>query len=250
MSASDEAAPPEITAGSGRPPRLEVPEPDGDATTVMVPGVRSAARAVLRPLLRAWLRLRVSGEEHVPDGPALLASTHASHADSVAIGCAVTRPVYFLGDVRLTRWPVLGPLLPKLGMVPVRRGQRDAGALQAVSALLGADQAVVVYPEGSRSRDGRIYRPRSGTSRLAASLRVPVVPVAVRGTYEVWPTGRRPRLRGGRVVVRIGPPMAPPADDPGDRRHFNERLHDHLVELSGAPRAESFAPVGGGEEAA
>lgn len=212
----------------------------------MVPGLHSTVRAVLKPLLSAWLRLTVEGEEHVPDGPVLLASTHASHADSVAIACAVTRPVYFLGDLRLLRWPLLGPWLPKLGMIPVRRGEGDETALRAVAELLEADQAVVVYPEGSRSRDGRIYRPRSGTSRIAAARGVLVVPIAVTGTYELWPSGGRPRLTGGRVGVRIGEPMEPPEDNPADRRSFNEELHDRLVTLSGAPRADEFAPVGGG----
>lgn len=230
-------------------PRLRVPADDGSSVTVTVPASDSVTRAVLKPLFSAWLRLSVEGEEHVPSGGVLLASTHASHADSLAIGCAVPRPVFFLGDLRLTRWPLLGPLLPKFGMVPVRRGEGDETALEAVAELLQSGQAVVVYPEGSRSRDGRIYRPRSGTSRLAAALEVPVVPVAVTGSYEFWPTGGRPRLTGGRVRVRIGRPMMPPEDQPADRRSFNERLHDHLVELSGAPRADEFAPVRGGGEA-
>lgn len=217
------------------------------ATEVMVPGVRSTARRVLRPLLRAWCGLTVHGHEHVPTaGPVLLASTHASHADSVAIGCALERPVFFLGDRRLTAWPLLGPVLPKLGMVPVDRGTADMSALEDLAALLATDAAVAVYPEGSRSRDGRVYRPRSGVSRLAARTGAPVVPLAVTGTYELWPTGTRPRLLGGDVEVRIGPPVDPPEDQPAARRDWNERLHATLVELSGAPRADEFAPVGGG----
>jgi len=118
-----------------------------------------------------------------------------------------------------------------------------------LASLLDAGHAVVVYPEGSRSRDGRVYRPRSGVSRLAAATEVPVVPAAVVGTYEVCPTGRRPRLRGGRVSIRFGPAIDPPASDtPAERRRFNRILHDALVELSGAERADAFAPVRGGEE--
>lgn len=225
--------------------RVDVPAPGGGTVSVTVPGMGSRLRAVLQPLLAGWLGLSVEGAEQVPGGPVLLASTHASHADSVAVGCAVPRPVYFLGDLRLTRWPLLGPLLPKLGMVPVRRGTADSTALEAVEALLEADQAVAVYPEGSRSRDGRIYRPRSGTSRVAAALQVSVVPLAVAGTAKLWPSERRPRLTRGRVTVQIGAPMDPPDDDPAERRAFNEQLHTRLVELSGAPRADEFAPVGG-----
>lgn len=219
-----------------------------DIQTV-VPGARSLARRVLRPLLRMWLRLRVDDEHHVPsEGGVLIAATHASHADSMALGAALKRPVHFLGDERLTHWPVLGPLLPRLGMVPVNRGQADVEALDALQALLHSGAAVVVYPEGARSRDGRVYRPRSGVARLAAATGVPVVPAAVVGTFEVWPTSARPRIRGGRVRIRFGPALSSPSDDPKSRRRFARTLHDELVALSGAPRAEEFAPVGGGSE--
>ncbi len=192
---------------------------------------------------------RCEDEHHVPlDGPVIIAATHASHADSMALGSALARPVFFLGDLRLTTWPVLGPWLPKLGMVPVRRGDRDTDALDHLTALLAGGQAVVVYPEGSRSRDGRVYRPRSGVARLAAATGVPVVPAAVAGSYDVWPSGARPRLRGGRVRIRFGPAIAPPQPTPAARRRFSEELHTALVDLSGAPRADEFSPVGGGVE--
>lgn len=212
-------------------------------------GARSVTRRVVRPLLHAWLRLRIEGAEFVPaDGPVLIASTHASHADSLALGAAAPRPVFFLGDRRLLAWPVLGRMLPRLGMVALRRGEADTRAMQVMAELLDAGHAVVVYPEGSRSRDGRVYRPRSGASRLAAATGVQVVPASVVGTYEVWPTGTRPRVRGGRVVIRFGPPIPAPVDTPADRRRFNRELHDVLVSLSGAERADTFAPVGGGED--
>jgi 1-acyl-sn-glycerol-3-phosphate acyltransferase len=227
----------------------DVPPGYDDPARVGTLGARSAARRVIRPLLRGWLRLRVEDAHHVPlDGPVLIASTHASHADSMALGAAAPRPVFFLGDRRLLAWPVLGRFLPRLGMVALRRGSGDTVAMRVLASLLDAGHAVVVYPEGSRSRDGRVYRPRSGVSRLAAATGVPVVPAAVVGTYEVWPTGKRPRLRGGRVKIRFGPAIDPPsADRPADRRRFNAILHDALVELSGAERADTFAPVRGGE---
>lgn len=231
---------------SGRDPaELEVLS----APSPMVPGARSLARRTLRPVLRTWLRLQVEGAHHVPDdGGVLLASTHQSHADSVAVGVAVTRPVHFLGDLRLTTWPVLGPLLPRLGMVPLRRGAADTAAMQVLTDLLDDGAAVAVYPEGSRSRDGRIHRLRSGVARLAASTGVPIVPTAVVGIFEVWPIGKRPRLRGGRVTVRFGPPLAPPADtSPRARRAFTDELHTALVELSGFEGADDFSPIGGGE---
>jgi 1-acyl-sn-glycerol-3-phosphate acyltransferase len=215
----------------------------------MVPGARSAVRLALRPLLGLWLRMRVEGADRIPaEGPLLIASTHQSHADSLALGVAVRRPVHFLGDLRLTRWPLLGPQLPKLGMVPLRRGEADAAALDVLRELLLDGACVAAYPEGSRSRDGRVHRLRSGVARLAADTGVPVVPAAVAGIYDVWPIGARPRLRGGRVTVRFGAPMAPPAPNPRSRRTFNDRLQRTLGELAGAHLADDYSPFGGGEQ--
>jgi 1-acyl-sn-glycerol-3-phosphate acyltransferase len=215
--------------------------------TAMVPGARSLVRRTLRPVLRTWLHLAVDGSHHVPDrGGVLLASTHQSHADSLAIGVAVERPVHFLGDLRLVQAPVLGPLLPRLGMVPLRRGGADAAALDVLTELADDGRAVAVYPEGSRSRDGRVHQLRSGVARVAARTGVPVVPTAVVGIFEVWPIGRRPRLRGGRVTVRFGAPLPPPASDtPKARRTFTLDLHDALVDLSGFGAGEGFSPAGG-----
>lgn len=213
----------------------------------MVPGARSVVRLTLRPLLRSWLRMRTDGVHHVPDdGGVLLASTHQSHADSLAVGVAVRRPVHFLGDLRLTAWPVLGPMLPRLGMVPLRRGDADGAALQVLADLLHDGSAVAVYPEGSRSRDGRVHQLRSGVARLAARTGVPVVPTAVVGIFAVWPIGQRPKVLGGPVTVRFGPPLDPPtADTPKARRVFTRELHDALVDLSGFGAADDFSPIGG-----
>lgn len=227
-------------AGDGDP----APGPD---VPPIVFGARSALRHALRPMLALWLRLRVEGVEHVPDdGPVLLASTHQSHADSLAIGVAVPRPVHFLGDARHLGMPVLGPHLPRLGMVPLQRGQADAGALDVIADLLGDEAAVTVYPEGSRSRDGRVHRLRSGLARLAAATGTPVVPTAVAGIYDVWPIGERPRLRGGRVTVRFGAPLEAPGDRPRERRAFTLDLQQRLAALAGVEAATDFSPIGGG----
>lgn len=208
---------------------------------------RTPARAVVR----AWLRLEVEGAAHVPAaGPLLLAATHESHADSLAVGAAVTQRLTFLGDGDLAAVPLLGPLLPRLGLHPVERGAGDEAVLTEVARLLVERWAsIVIYPEGSRSRDGRVHRPRSGVSRLAAATGAPVVPVGIDGTAAAWPVDAPPRLLGARragVRVRFGPPMRPPADTPGARRDWTTRLHDELVRLSGRPRDDAFAVVGGG----
>lgn len=210
-------------------------------------GSRSLLRYLLRPLLRGWLRLRVEGVEHVPaEGPVLIASTHRSHGDSVAIAAAVWRPVHILGDVKLTRWPVLGPQLPKLGMVPLRRGEADANALAGLDALLAGGACIAVYPEGSRSRDGDVHRLRSGVARLAADRQVPVVPATVCGTERRWPIGGRPKFTGGPVTVRFAPPVPPPQPTPRSRREFNMALQQTLAELAGVSAVDTFSTPHGG----
>ena len=221
-----------------------IPEAPEDG---LVPEVQERVADALRPVLRRWLDLRVEGQEHVPiAGAVLLASTHQSHADSLAIGTAVPRPTHFLGDRRLMSWPVIGRRLPRLGMVPLNRGEGDHAAMDVVVGLLARAACIVIYPEGSRSRDGRVHRLRSGLSRIAALTQVPVVPVAVAGIHDVWPIGSRPRLRGGRVTVRFAPQLAPPASTPAARRTFNLELQARLAELAGTSTAEDFSPIHGG----
>jgi len=222
--------------------------PDADAIDTLVPAVQERVANMLRPLLRRWLDLRVEGREHVPTaGAVLLAGTHQSHADSLAIGTAVPRPTHFVGDRRLMSWPVVGPWLPRMGMVPLNRGEGDAAAMGLLARLLEHSACVVIYPEGSRSRDGRVHRLRSGLARIAAATQVPVVPVAVAGIHSVWPIGSRPRIRGGEVTVRFGPQMAPPGPSPAERRSFNLDLQERLASLVGSTVAPDFSPIRGGE---
>lgn len=198
-------------------------------------------RAVARPAVAAWLGLEVEGVERVPpSGAAILAATHQSHADALALGVATLRPLTFLGSAHLGALPVVGRLLRRLGLVVVHRGEADAEALEVCFELLVDDAALVVFPEGGRSRDGRVYRPRSGVGRLAAAVGCPVVPVGILGTAELWPPERPPRLGVGGVRVRFGAPLDPPTPDPGSRRRFADELHDTLVELSDAPRADGL----------
>lgn len=199
-------------------------------------------RRVARPAVEAWLGLEVHGSDRVPrNGPVILAPHHRSHADVLAVGAASPRPVTFLGSEHLTRVPVVGRVLPRLGLVPVHRGEADSDAMGRCLVALDDGAALVIFPEGSRSRDGRVYRPRSGVARLAAATGAPVVPVGIAGTEHVWPVGEAPRPTRGAVRVAFGAPIPAPADTPGARRGFAEDLHDVLIELSGAPRADGLS---------
>ena len=171
-------------------------------------------RTVLAPVARVIYRPVIEGQENIPrTGPLLLASNHLSFIDSIVIPLAAPRRVVFLAKSEyftghgirgvLRRW-----LFTALGAVPVERGTLGAAqeALDAALEILKDGLAFGIYPEGTRSRDGRLYRGRTGVAWLALTAGCPVVPVALSGTQDIQPVGSRiPRIR--RVTVRFGEPL-------------------------------------------
>lgn len=191
-----------------------------------------------------FLRPVVEGAHHVPrHGRVILASNHLAFVDSVVIALVAPRRVHFLAKAEYfdhwrTRW-----FFEAVGSVPVRRGAHHAAqaALDAAREVLDADRAFGIYPEGTRSRDGRLHRGHTGVAWLALTTGAPVVPVALRGTAALEPVGRRvPRL--GRVAVRFGAPMRFPgrACVPGDRRAVTDKIMDAIGALSGQERATTY----------
>lgn len=170
-------------------------------------------KAVVSPLSRLVWRPTVEGAEHMPrHGPVIVASNHLSFVDSVVIPVCAPRHVRFLAKSDyFTGTGVSGTLTREwhkmIGSVPVER--RDTGAAQAaLDAALGVleeGDAFGIYPEGTRSRDGRLYRGRTGVAWLALRSGAPVVPVGLVGTEQIQPVGSNwPRVR--HVSVRFGTP--------------------------------------------
>lgn len=223
---------------------------DAPSVTVSKPGwVYFFGRAVLRPLFWVLFRTRRSGQENIPaDGPVLLASNHLSGWDTVLIPVASSRPVQFLSKQSLfTRTGALGAFLrwffTGIGGVPVHRSAgRDAqAALDAGSAILRAGSVFAVFPEGTRSRDGRLYKGRGGAAWMALDTGATVVPVGLIGTADM--KAFRWLVRGApRPEVRFGTPLdlsdlgglaAGPA-----RRVATERIMDAIADLTGQERAD------------
>jgi 1-acyl-sn-glycerol-3-phosphate acyltransferase len=194
--------------------------------------------------------IRTEGREQVPaHGPVILASNHLSFIDSVVIRFAAPRRVTFLAKAeyfagrglrgRLVRW-----FFTLAGSVPVARGQHRAAAaaLDAALAVLAADNVFGIYPEGTRSLDGRLYRGRTGVAWLALTSGAPVVPVALHGTERLQPVGRwLPRPH--RVTVRFGSPLhftGDPTSARARRAVTNEVMHA-IGELSGQEHADRYA---------
>ncbi len=166
------------------------------------------------PLLTVLGRPKVEGLEYVPEsGPAILASNHLAVADSFYLPLVVRRRITFLAKAeyftgsglkgRLARW-----FFTVAGQVPIDRTDADAaqGALNTAERLLNQGKLMGMYPEGTRSPDGRLYKGKTGLARLALLTGVPVIPVAMIGTDVVNPPGSK-MWRFGRVTVRFGKPM-------------------------------------------
>lgn len=201
--------------------------------------------AVVPPLLRAVWRPTVTGAENVPrTGGVLLASNHLSFADSIVIPSVSPRPVHFLAKSDyFTGTGIKGAAqrawFEGLGMLPVDRDDPQAalGSLEVALEVLNKGEAFGIYPEGTRSRDGRLYRGRTGVAHLALTAGVPVVPVGLRGTAELQPVGSSlPRL--AKVTVEFGQPIQVAGRFDGvplgkARRALTDEVMEAIAALSG-----------------
>jgi 1-acyl-sn-glycerol-3-phosphate acyltransferase len=168
----------------------------------------------LGPMLRVVFRPQVRGADNVPlEGPAILASNHLSYADWLFMPLTLSRRVTFVAKAEYFTTPGLKGWFQRLffsgaGQVPIDRSGASAaeGALSAAKRILGDGDLFGIYPEGTRSHDGKLYRGKTGVARLALETGVPVIPVAVVGTDVVAPPGKK-FGRLVRPVVRFGKPL-------------------------------------------
>ena len=166
-------------------------------------------RKLFTPLVKGYFRAHWSGIEHIPArGAVMLACNHLSNLDPVLLAAACPRQISYLAKIELFRIPVLGGLIRRYGTIPLRRSASDPEALRLAEQVLEQQQLLALFPEGTRSRDGRLKPFRFGAARLALKYQVPLVPAAIIGTDHAMPSGAKvPR----RVPVRIafGPPIDP-----------------------------------------
>lgn len=210
-------------------------------------------KVTLRPLLRLLFRPAVTGLRHIPrSGGAVLASNHLSMCDSLFLPAVTRRRVTFLAKQEYFIEPGLkgrakAAFVRGTGLIPLDRADVGSAntALAAGIRTLRRGALLGVYPEGSRSPDGRLYRGKTGVARMAVQAGVPVIPVAMIGTDQVQPIGRSwPHLGRGRVQVRIGEPLFPPPPTPdagaarAQAREFTDRIMTCIAVLSGQQRAD------------
>jgi len=169
--------------------------------------VYRTVKRIVRGLFRIFYRIEVEGVEHVPMvGPVVIAANHHSFLDPLIVGVVLPRPIAFIARGDLFRIPGLGWLLRKLYAIPIERGSGDLAAVKAAIRELRAGMAFGIFPEGRRSRSGVLEPFKTGTAAIALRTGALVLPVAIIGTREVWPPGRKPRLRG-KIRVVIGDPL-------------------------------------------
>lgn len=206
----------------------------------------------LGPLLRVLYRPWVEGLENIPEGPAILASNHLSFSDSFFLPLVVPRRITFVAKQEyftgrgFKGW-FSNRFFRGVGQIPMDRagGSASDAALKAGLAVLEKGGLFGIYPEGTRSPDGRLYRGKTGVARLALKAGVPVLPVAMVDTAKVQPPGRLiPKI--GRIGVKIGAPLdfsryEGLEEDRFVLRSVTDELMYELMELSGQEYVDVYA---------
>jgi 1-acyl-sn-glycerol-3-phosphate acyltransferase len=209
----------------------------------------AVARAVLDPVFSFLWRIEVEGIDRLPpEGGAILAPNHLSVLDHFVLGAALPRRITFVGKAEyMDDWKTKY-LFPALGMIPIDRsgGSASQGALDAASRVLDCGELFGIYPEGTRSRDGKLHKGHTGAARLALRTGCPLFPVGLQGTLEVQPPDT-PVPRPFKVMrVRIGRPVRVDryrdrADDRLLLRQITDEVMFEIRELSGQEYVDTYA---------
>ncbi|MHC5902956.1 lysophospholipid acyltransferase family protein [Streptomyces sp. S6] len=213
----------------------------------------SFLKATLGPVMRLWFRPQVEGIENIPgDGPVILAGNHLTFIDSLIMPVVCHRQVFFIGkDEYVTGTSLKGRIMAWFftgsGMIPVDRdgGRGGVAALMTGRRVLEEGKVFGIYPEGTRSPDGRLYRGRTGIARLTLMTGAPVVPFAMIGTDKLQPGGAG-IPRPGKVTVRFGEAMEFSRYEGMDRdryvlRAVTDSVMAEVMRLSGQEYVDIYA---------
>jgi 1-acyl-sn-glycerol-3-phosphate acyltransferase len=173
-------------------------------------------------------RLRHEGQRQIPaTGGLILASNHASYVDPVLIGVATSRVLSYVTKREFFTVPFLGPLVHRLNAIPIDRGKGDRQGLAAIERRLKQGWAMFLSPEGTRNKSPRLLSPKLGVGMLSRRADVPVVPVYVHGTRNVW----RSMIGLDRVVIRFGAPLRFAPDGlPSNRREASQFISNEVMQ--------------------
>jgi len=211
--------------------------------------LQDRARRLLGPLARRLWRIDVRGLDKLPSGSgAILCPNHISFLDSAFLMLTLPRRISFVGKAEyLDSWKTKY-LFPAMGMIPIDRSGGDASkrALEAAEGVLRRGELFGIFPEGTRSRDGALYRGHTGAARLALQVRCPILPVGVIGTREIQPPDAKvPKLRMD-CTIRIGRPIKVEryqdrADDRMVLRQITDEVMFEIRELTGQEYRDVYA---------
>ncbi|MDR0765100.1 MAG: 1-acyl-sn-glycerol-3-phosphate acyltransferase [Synergistaceae bacterium] len=191
------------------------------------------ARNVFMLFFRLYNRLEARGLPNVPkEGPVIVASNHASFIDPPLIGAVLPIRLRYPAKESLFRVSLLGFLIRTLGAVPVARGdsQRAGAVMKLLLELLNEGESVLLFPEGSRSADGRLKPLEAGVAYLSVKTGVPVLPVYVKGSFEAWPKGRA-LPRPSKLKLSISRLIYPDTDTPNERERREKLMRSLEREL-------------------
>lgn len=189
----------------------------------------SFVRIIIYILAKIVLRLEINGRENIPQyGPVVIASNHLSLLDPPILGVAATRKIHFMAKKELFI-PILGTIYRELGAFPVKRGSADRSAIKHGIDLLLAEKVLAIFPEGTRSKDGKLGKPEPGALMMAGKTRAVIVPTAVKGTDilhcgTLWP----------KVTVSFGKPIHFLEDEPITKEvisRLNLEMMDEIQKL-------------------
>ncbi len=171
----------------------------------------------------------VHPERMIEEGPLILAVNHSSYFDPPLAGICSRRGVYYLARKTLLQWPFFGPLFPAMNVIPVERDGNDMSALREVIKKVREGHGIVLFPEGTRSKDGNLQPARAGIGLVIAKTRAPVLPMRIFGASEALPKGSK-RLHFTKVTVVIGHPIYFTQDEvePATRETY-QRLSDRVM---------------------
>ncbi|MGB5760173.1 MAG: lysophospholipid acyltransferase family protein [Acidimicrobiales bacterium] len=197
---------------------------------------QSVARRVLQPVVTRLWDFRVEGLEHVPaTGPAVLCPNHAAAIDSAFVPAVLHRNLIYVGKSEyLDDWKTRR-LFPALGMIPIDRrgGDHAKAALDTAKAVLESDGLFGIYPEGTRSRTGKLHKGHTGAARLAIETGAPIIPVGLVGTADIQPVDSVVPKFFRRVTIRFGEPIEVDRyrSRVGDRAVYRELIDDVMYEI-------------------
>ena len=190
-------------------------------------------------LARVFFRMRVVHPERmIESGPLILAVNHTSFFDPPLAGICSRRGVYYLARKTILKWPFFGPLFPAMNVIPVERDGNDMSALREVIKKIKEGNGVVLFPEGTRSKDGNIQPARAGIGFVIAKTGAPVLPMRIFGAYDAFPKNSK-RLHFTQITVVIGKPLVFDRNELASAtRETYQMLSDRVMEAIAALKIE------------